>query len=130
MASHAARPSVGPRSLVSRSTSQVGYDSRTASRSRPVRAPSPASSLGNATEVDARAEAAPLAEPQARELALGGLDRHPLAQIQHHQLELVAQHRRQLAIEARQRVDDGIQTTVHADEPVHRLGDPPPSTAG
>ncbi len=44
IAAHAASPSVGPRSLTSRSTSQVGYDSRTASRSRPVRVPRPASS--------------------------------------------------------------------------------------
>ena len=73
---------------------------------------------------------AALAEAQPRELALGGLDRHPLAQIQHQQLELVAQHRRQLVVEAGQRIDDRIQTTVHADEPVHRLGDPAPSAAG
>jgi len=69
-------------------------------------------------------------------LHVGGqrLDRHAAARFVHQQLELVARQRRQRAVAParppRQLVDDRVQPSIHADEPVHRLGDVPAPAAG
>ena len=91
--------------------------------------PQPGVLVDDAAELEPLAAAGPLAQPQPRQLRLGGGQRHPLAQLEDQQLELVAHHRRQVVGQPGQRLDDRVEPPIHADETVHRLGDAAPVAA-